>query len=145
LTKHGVMQGSPLMEKTAGQARVKFELRRAEREPAKELIEAVVADSGEKVYLYRDPLVSNGDIVEAIVVAGYDNRSFAVQITFTGEAAQRMAKATEQLIGKPVAILLDGKVTSAPTIRSRIDERAEISGHFTREEAERIATGLNSK
>jgi acetyl esterase/lipase len=145
LIKHGVMKGTPLMEKSAAQARVNFELRRAEREPAKELVEAVVAGSDEKVYLYKDPLVSNGDIVEAIVVEGYDNRSYEVQITFTGEAAQRMAKATQQLIGKPVAILLDGKVTSAPTLMSRLYERARISGHFTREEAERIATGLNSK
>jgi hypothetical protein len=147
LIKHGPMKssGSPSMEKTGGQAQIKFELRRAEREPAKELVEAVVERSGERVYLHKEVLVTNSDIVEARVVEGLTLGDFSIDVTFTREASERLSNATAQHIGKPMAILFDGKVVSAPILRDRLSDRAQVSGSFKKEDAERVANGINSK
>ena len=39
-----------------------------------------------------------------------------------------MAQLSTAQIGKPVAVLLDGKIIAAPLVRSRIDNEATISG-----------------
>ncbi|HWN99014.1 MAG TPA: alpha/beta hydrolase fold domain-containing protein [Blastocatellia bacterium] len=147
LIKHGVMKasGSPSIEKTAAQAQIRFELRRAEREPAKDLVEAAVERSGERVYLHKEVLLTNSDIVEARVVEGFTLGDFSINVSFTREATERVANATAQHIGKPMAILFDGKVVSAPIVWERLSDRAQISGSFKKEEAERIANGINSK
>lgn len=147
LTQHGLMQAgrSPSMEKTSWQAPVRFELRRAEREPTRELVEAVVVKSGERVYLHKEALVTNSDIVEARVVRGFTLGDFSIDLTFTTEASERVANATGQHIGRPIAILLDGKVVAAPIVMERFSDKAQISGSFKKEEAERIANGISSK
>ena len=43
-----------------------------------------------------------------------------------------------------LAILLDGKVYSAPRIQARVFDRAQISGDFTQEEAQAFADVLNA-
>ena len=56
-----------------------------------------------------------------------------------------MRQATAAHVGRPVAILLDGVVVLAPTVRSAIDNTAVITGDFTRDEASRIAIGLERR
>jgi SecD/SecF fusion protein len=53
-----------------------------------------------------------------------------------------MREATRNHLGKPVAILIDGEVVAAPTIKSPIGEAAVISGDFTQSDAQRIASGM---
>jgi len=53
-----------------------------------------------------------------------------------------MQAATAGHIGRPVAILIDGRVVLAPTLRAIIADSAVITGSYTREEAERLAEGL---
>jgi preprotein translocase subunit SecD len=53
-----------------------------------------------------------------------------------------MLAATQNHIGRPVAILVDDEVVMAPTVRAAIGERAEINGNYTREEAERVVNGI---
>jgi hypothetical protein len=43
---------------------------------------------------------------------------------------------------RPIVILIDGKVTLAPIVRSAIGERALVTGGFTAAEAKRIAKGI---
>ena len=44
---------------------------------------------------------------------------------------------------KPLVILVDGKVLSAPIVREKISGgRAVIAGRFTEEEAKHIANGI---
>jgi preprotein translocase subunit SecD len=54
-----------------------------------------------------------------------------------------MRKATAGHIGGPMAILIDGDVVMAPTLRAPISSSGLISGDFTRREAERIANGMS--
>ncbi|MCP4049906.1 MAG: protein translocase subunit SecD [bacterium] len=55
-----------------------------------------------------------------------------VNIEFTREGAKEFLEVTSRSVGKPLAILLDGKVISAPSVRETIASgRAQISGGFT--------------
>ncbi len=64
---------------------------------------------------------------------------------FNGRGTRRFAHVTEENIGKPFAIVLDGKVISAPVIREPITGGSgQISGNFTLEEASSVAMMLRA-
>jgi preprotein translocase subunit SecD len=123
-------------------AAVRFEVRLAETTPSSDRHEAVVAASSRRIYLDEQAIVTNADIASAVVVPGDSSSEFSVEVTFTPEAADKMRRATEDHIGEPLAILIDGRVALAPVIRSAIDTSAVITGHYSQTEAERIAAGL---
>lgn len=124
-------------------AAVRFEVRLAETSPGPGLREAVPAGGDRRIYLHQDSVVvTNADIAQAQVVPGAAPTAFGVAVTFTADGAARMRKATERHIGRPVAILIDGEVVAAPTVRSAIGTSAVISGSFTRAEADRIVAGI---
>ena len=86
--------------------------------------------------------VTRRDDIAATWVVARGTADFGVGVQFQPLAAERIRQATAAHVGRPVAILIDGKVAMAPTVRSPIGDSAEITGHFTEAEAERIATGL---
>ncbi len=64
---------------------------------------------------------------------------------FNGRGTRRFAHVTEENIGKPFAIVLDGKVISTPVIREPITGGSgQISGNFTLGEANSIAMMLRA-
>jgi hypothetical protein len=124
------------------QAAVRLEVRLAETQPAPGLIVARAAfDSERLLYLHPEPIVTNDDIAQSWVTEDEPDR-FGVSVHFLEAGAQRMRQATANHVGRPVAILIDGVVVTAPTVRSAISDSAVISGNFTRAEAERIAEGI---
>ena len=57
-----------------------------------------------------------------------------------------MKKVSTELKGKRLAILIDGRLITAPMIQETISGgEVQISGNFTKEEAEDIAKGLTPK
>ena len=67
-----------------------------------------------------------------------------IQITFTDAGAKRFAKVTHQNMGKRLAIIIDGRLYSAPTVKSEVrGGQAEISGNFSESEAQDLATKIN--
>jgi preprotein translocase subunit SecD len=68
-----------------------------------------------------------------------------VEVELTKEGRQKLARVTKAHQGKPLAILVDGKVVAAPIVRDEITGDARISGSFSKEEAERIAKGIKGK
>ncbi len=68
-----------------------------------------------------------------------------VSISFDAQGGAKFAKLTTENVGKPFAIILDGKVLSAPNINEPIiGGRAQISGSFTPESANNLAISLRS-
>jgi len=68
-----------------------------------------------------------------------------VSLDFNEEGAKLFAEITERNIGKPVAILLDGIVISAPNVNEKITGgKAMISGSFTVDEVKSLVKRLNS-
>lgn len=68
-----------------------------------------------------------------------------VNIEFTDVGREKFARVTQQNIGKPLAILLDNRIISAPNINDAIvGGRAEISGQFTPDEMRDLVIKLNA-
>ena len=122
-------------------AAVRFEVRLAEDHPVQGLVVAQVPGSDGVLYLHPEIVVSNDDIAQSWVVPdGPDGYSVAVQ--FQPSGADRMKQATALHVGRPVAILIDGRVVMAPIVRAPIGDSAVITGHFSQAEAERVAEGM---
>ena len=117
----------------------------AETMPATGLVEAQVSGSSDKVYLHREAIVTNADVVRATVVPGITSVNFNVAVTFNSAGAAKMAKATAAHLNKPVAILINGRVVAAPIVRAQVGDQAVISGDFDRDQASAIAAGLNRR
>src|SRR5467141_4523084 len=103
-------------------------------------------DTGETWYvLSRAPIVTGRDLRSAV-----ENRNTAnpgmwqVNFTLSPEAAKRFGPFTQQNIGRQMAIVLDHRVTSAPTIQGRIDDSGEITGNFSQESAHDLALTLRA-
>ncbi len=67
-----------------------------------------------------------------------------IEFTLTDEAGKRFGDVTRNNIGRRLAIILDSQLYSAPRINSEIDNRGEITGHFTQEEAQKLAAVLQN-
>ncbi|GAM07306.1 protein translocase subunit SecD [Novosphingobium sp. MBES04] len=68
-----------------------------------------------------------------------------VSITFNQQGGAKFAELTQQNVGKRFAIILDGKVLSAPSINEPIlGGSAQISGSFSVESATQLAIALRS-
>src|SRR6266851_2662047 len=118
---------------------ITVEFRLAETENAKGLKEAVVAGSGYKVYVHKEIVVTNWDILEAHLAPQDTTGLIDIFMTFTEEGANKMALATRSHLNKPLAIFVDGQLIAAPTVTSVIRDMTAISNLFTIEEAKRIA------
>jgi protein-export membrane protein SecD len=67
---------------------------------------------------------------------------WVVSFTLNSEGDQTFADFTGSHIGQPLAIVLDGAVLSAPRIDARISGSGQITGNFTKQEAEVLAIQL---
>ena len=67
-----------------------------------------------------------------------------VDFTFNSEGGEKFGAITESNINESLAIILDGKVYSAPSIRSRISMRGTITGRFTPQQAADLAIVLRA-
>lgn len=80
---------------------------------------------------------------------GTVSNEFAVSLSFDSEGTKAFGEATTRLVNleaprNQLAIVLDGRVVSAPTIQTEIlDGRAEITGNFTQESAATLANQLS--
>jgi len=133
------------VSQTPNPATTAFEMRLAETQPATGLVEAAVPDSPTKVYLHREAIVTNADVVEARVISGITSANFNVAVTFNSAGAAKMARATASHLNKPVAILINGRVIAAPVVRAQITDQAVISGDFDNTQASAIAAGLTRR
>jgi hypothetical protein len=124
--------------------RTQVEFRRAENEPGEGLIEATVGGTDQKVYLHKTADAHGEDIAEARAGADGGQRP-ALEITFTEAGAAKMAKLTEQHKGKPLVLLVDGKVISAPVVQTVFSRNALLTGDFTRETLEDLVRRINGK
>ena len=68
-----------------------------------------------------------------------------VSLSMNSDGASQWAQLTGQNIGKPIAIVLDGYVYSAPNVQNKIEGgTSRITGNFTIQEAQDLANVLKS-
>ncbi len=95
--------------------------------------------------LDKKPIASGEGLASSAAIPDESNPPYwQILFAFNGAASEQFAEATGNNIGNPMAIVLDGVVVSAPTIRDRIAGRGQISGNFEGEEARDLAIALNS-
>ena len=122
-------------------AAVRFEVRLAEDQPTPGLIVAQVGQSNRLVYLHPEIVVSNDDIAEASISQD-GPAQFSINVRFLEPGTERLRQASAAHLGRPVAILIDGRVVMTPVVRAPIGEWAMITGPFSKADAERIAEGI---
>src|SRR5262245_66385481 len=131
-------------EKPDDKPKVKVEFRRAETKNADGLTPATVVGTEERIYLHKSADATNADIAEAKVgVDGAGNP--VIDVLFTKDGAKKMEALSEKHQDKPLAILIDGKVVSAPVVRVKFSDKAQINGKFTKEEVEKLVKAINEK
>jgi len=68
-----------------------------------------------------------------------------VALSFNNEGARLFGDITKRNIGKPLAIVVDNFLISAPTVQQAISEgNAVITGNFTVDEAKKLTIAINS-
>lgn len=94
------------------------------------------------VFVQIHPEMAGTNIVNAFVSADqYGQRQIALE--FNSAGAAEFGKVTSANVGRRLAIVLDGTLYSAPTIQGAIyGGNASITGDFSQEEAQNVATAL---
>jgi preprotein translocase subunit SecD len=105
---------------------------------------APMATGGGSIAVKRRVMVS-GDQISKAVQSFDENGRPDINITFDSAGARRFGRTTQENVGKPFAIILDGKVLSYPTIEGPIlGGTAQITGNFTVQSANELAVSLSS-
>ncbi len=100
-------------------------------------------ETGQPMLIKKRVLVSGENLNRAFVDQDQNGQP-AIGFRFDSTGSRRFAEATAQNIGKPFAIILDGKIISAPRINSVIPNGAGIiEGGYTYESASEMVTLLN--
>jgi preprotein translocase subunit SecD len=73
-----------------------------------------------------------------------ENNLPAVSFSFNQDGARRFGDFTQANINRQLAIILDNRVFTAPTIQSRISDEGRITGNFTQQEAQDLSLILRS-
>lgn len=87
--------------------------------------------------------VTGKDLHDARAQLG-DRGGAQVNFRLTSEGGERFEELTGRNIGKPLAIVLDNAVVSAPRINSKISTEGSITGGYKIAEAKQLAMLLNS-
>ncbi len=119
--------------------------------PGYEILKREVLSPPRPVYLERvlvkteTELGLSGNLIEHAMVLRGNRGEPEIAFTMQPEAAAAFAKVTADNIGRRLAIVLDGKLYSAPVIQSPITGgRGQITGQFTSSEALELAGAIET-
>ncbi|MDA9085130.1 protein translocase subunit SecD [Candidatus Pelagibacter sp.] len=102
-------------------------------------------DSNEKALVSKRIILNGDNLLDAQPQMNNQTNETVVSFTLDRVGAKRFGKATSTGIGKQLAIVLDGKIVSAPVIRdSIVSGNGQISGNFTFQSATDLALLLRS-
>jgi preprotein translocase subunit SecD len=101
---------------------------------------------GRSVWVNPTPALTSADIQGAEPATDRNYGQF-VKVIFTEAGARKMRELTTAQMNKPIVIVLDGKLISAPKVRSVISNDGIITGKppagLTTDEVRRILTSVN--
>jgi preprotein translocase subunit SecD len=100
---------------------------------------------GAKVPVERRVMADGSELTDAQPAFDQQSHEPMVSFKFNLRGAQRFGQATSENIGRPMAIVLDNEVVSAPVIRSAITGGSgQITGNFTVQQANDLAVLLRA-
>jgi len=92
----------------------------------------------------RSAVVKGSDLRDARPQQSSQNMSWETEFVLTQDAAKRFEKFTGSHIGDRLAIVMDGKIQSAPVIHGKISDNGVIEGLSGHDEASDLALILKS-
>ena len=101
-------------------------------------------DDDGQFYVVEKRVMVSGELLETAQASFDQNNRPSVSFTLNATGAKRFGRVTGANIGRPFAIILDGKVVSAPTIQSQIFGSGQITGTFTVAETNELALILRA-
>jgi beta-lactamase regulating signal transducer with metallopeptidase domain len=118
---------------------IEFRLVADEDEP-KEPFEEFATEKGQKLKVFKKTLLDSSKLRSAQVKTNSLDGNPELELEFDKAGAKELAQITKDAIGKKLAIVSNGRLLSAPQIRSSIaGGKAVITGNFKAEELEEIA------
>jgi RNA polymerase sigma factor (sigma-70 family) len=116
-----------------------FQVQLVVDEPAQDTESMTNATSGSVLQVRKTPLLDQ-TAIRSVTVEKNPSGAPVIDVEFSPEGQELFAAITKENINKRLAIVLNGQVYSAPTIRSEISEgRAQITGNFSEAEAKALA------
>ncbi len=100
--------------------------------------------AGTGFYLVRKVAAVTGRDLRNARASLDENNQPAVSFTLNTEGGRKFGNVTSENIGRSLAIILDGRVQSAPRIDGRITTDGRITGSFTQEEVTNLSLILRS-
>ncbi len=89
--------------------------------------------------------LTGADLKSATTVFDQNTGKPSVSIEFTDDGSKKFEDITGRIVGSPLAIILDNAVISAPQVNEKIiGGKAQITGSFTVEEANKLEVQLNA-
>jgi preprotein translocase subunit SecD len=113
--------------------------------PDSELLPSTDPSYPQPYVIKKQVLVSGGELIDA--QPGFDQRNGQpiVSFKFNTSGSRKFAQATTEHVKEPFAIVLDGKVISAPVIQEPITGgQGQISGNFSVQQANDLAILLRA-
>ena len=106
-------------------------------------------EEGQEVYrmylMNKEPELTGGVVTDAIATIDPNSSAPIVSMTMNSEGATDWARITGANVGKRIAIMLDGLVFSAPSVRNKITGgRSQIEGMANMEEAKLLEIVLKA-
>ena len=108
-------------------------------------VDKLISEDGETLKISKRIVMSGENLIDAQPSIQNQNNEPTVSFTLDRLGAQKFGRATTDNVGKRLAIVLDGKIISAPNINEPITSgKGMISGNFTFQEATDLALLLRS-
>lgn len=92
----------------------------------------------------KEPIVRGTDLRSAQAVAEMTGRNYEIQFSLKQGGADKFGEWTGSHIQERLAIVLNGRIMSAPVVQNRISDSGNITGSFTQRQAEDLALTLRS-
>jgi preprotein translocase subunit SecD len=109
-------------------------------DPAKPLV-ACTQDKTSK-YVLGPTILEGTQIASATATADPQGAGYVVNLDFKSEGSKIWGDFTAANIGRQSAFVLDGEVVSAPTIQAALYGQTTVSGNFSQQEAQNLASAL---
>jgi len=111
-----------------------------------EIVEGGGEAAGQPTYylVRKEAVITGRDLKNAR--AGVDPQTNGPEVLFTlnPQGAEKFKRETGRSIGRKLAIILDGRVESAPVIQSQISDNGRITGRYTAQEADELSKVLRA-
>ena len=108
-------------------------------------VDELISENDEKLKISKRIVMSGENLIDAQPSIQNQKNEPTVSFTLDRLGSQKFGRATTDNVGKRLAIVLDGKIISAPTINEPITSgKGVISGNFTFQEATDLALLLRS-